>query len=377
LGVVENDATGTWRPGDTRARPVGADATELNVLLELLARALGLERAALLVEQTAGGIQVPVATWGAVRLPSLDPASEPPNGPWSAVLVLESSGRPFGRALLAAPGGRSLPPQARALASKLVDGASALLARTQLEHDLVHARELLARADRLAVLGTLAAGVAHEVRNPLVSVRTFIELLPERLHDEEFRTSFRDLTLAEIERICALLNDLLAFARPAPGQAEASDLNALVVQTVRLLEPEGRKCGVSLSTRCAAALPPVAVEEGRLKQVLMNVILNAIQASAGRGAVEISTQQSRPPDEGWSIVEVVDSGPGIPPELAPHIFDPFVTTKETGSGLGLHVAQRIASDHGGAIRARSGPDGGTIFAIHLPTVAVERDVGTG
>jgi len=374
---VENDATGTWRPGDTRARPVGAEATELNVLLELLARALGLERAALLVEQTAGGIQVPVATWGAVRLPSLDPASEPPNGPWSAVLVLGSSGRPFGRALLAAPGGRSLPPQARALASKLVDGASALLARTQLEHDLVRARELLARADRLAVLGTLAAGVAHEVRNPLVSVRTFIELLPERLHDEEFRTSFRDLTLAEIERICALLNDLLAFARPAPGQAEASDLNALVMQTVRLLEPEGRKCGVSLATRCPAGLLPVAVEEGRLKQVLMNVILNAIQASAGRGAVEISTQQSPPPDEAWSIVEVVDSGPGIPPELAPHIFDPFVTTKETGSGLGLHVAQRIASDHGGAIRARSGPDRGTIFAIHLPTVAVERDVGTG
>jgi signal transduction histidine kinase len=241
----------------------------------------------------------------------------------------------------------------------------------------VRARELLARADRLAVLGTLAAGVAHEVRNPLVSVRTFIELLPERLHDEEFRTSFRDLTLAEIERICALLNDLLAFARPAPGHEEASDLNALVLQTVRLLEPEGRKCGVSLATRCAAGLLPVAVEEGRLKQVLMNVILNAIQASAARGAVEISTRQSPPPDEGWSIVEVVDSGPGIPPELAPHIFDPFVTTKETGSGLGLHVAQRIASDHGGAIRARSGPDGGTIFAIHLPTVAVERDVGTG
>ena len=379
--MVENDATGTWRPGDARARPVGAESTEPDVLLELLARALGLERAALLVEQTAGGVQVPVATWGAVRLPSLDPASEPPNGPWSAVLVLESSGRPFGRALLAAPGGRSLPPSARALASKLVDGASALLARTQLEHDLVRARELLARADRLAVLGTLAAGVAHEVRNPLVSVRTFIELLPERLHDEEFRTSFRDLTLAEIERICALLNDLLAFARPAPGRAQAndltSDLNALVLQTVRLLEPEGRKCGVSLATRCAAALPPVAVEEGRLKQVLMNVILNAIQASPGRGAVEISTQQSPPPDDGWSIVEVADSGPGIPPELAPHIFDPFVTTKETGSGLGLHVAQRIASDHGGAIRARSRPDGGTIFAIHLPTVAVERDVGTG
>ena len=91
------------------------------------------------------------------------------------------------------------------------------------------------------MLGTLAAGIAHEVRNPLVSVRTFIELLPERLHDEEFRTAFRQLSLAEIERICGLLNDLLAFARPPSTQLEPTDAGALAVQTVRLLETEARK----------------------------------------------------------------------------------------------------------------------------------------
>src|SRR5256886_6994000 len=106
--------------------------------------------------------------------------------------------------------------------------------------DLARSRELLARADRLAALGMLAAGVAHEIRNPLVSVRTFIQLLPERLADEEFRTGFRELALGEIERICALINDLLAFSRPAPAERERTDLNELVAQIARLLEAEAR-----------------------------------------------------------------------------------------------------------------------------------------
>src|SRR5262249_3503389 len=151
----------------------------------------------------------------------------PPDGPWSAALPITCSGRAMGMALLAAPGGRPLSLAQRALARRLLAGAGALLAEQRLERDAGNAHELLERADRLAVLGTLAAGIAHEVRNPLVSVRTFIELLPERLHDEEFRTEFRQLTLAEIERICVLLNDLLTFARPNPAVLESSDVNAL------------------------------------------------------------------------------------------------------------------------------------------------------
>src|SRR5262249_52437971 len=268
-------------------------STTASALLELLARALGLEQAALLLEPTAGGPHVPVATWGAVRPAALDPAA----ASWSSVLPMDAGGRTIGSALLALPGGRPLSASARALARRLVDGATALLAHTQLEHDLLRARELLARADRLAALGTLAAGIAHEIRNPLVSVRTFIELLPERLHDEEFRTGFRDLTLAEIERICGLLNDLLAFARPAAAQPEPSDLNALVHQTIRLLEPEARKRGVALRPRCTATLPLVAVDEARLKQILMNVILNAIQACSERDTVDVSTHRAPEPDD--------------------------------------------------------------------------------
>jgi signal transduction histidine kinase len=249
------------------------------------------------------------------------------------------------------------------------------IARAQLDRDGDLARTLLARADRLAALGTLAAGIAHEIRNPLVSVRTFIELLPERLDDEEFRTQFRELALSEIERICDLLNDLLAFARPLPADADPSDPCALVAQTVRLLEPEARKRGVSLAVSYTADVPPVAIEAGRLKQVLMNLVLNALDATSHRGTVDIAA--SAADDGAWSRLEVRDSGPGIAPHILPRLFEPFVTDKESGSGLGLYVAHRIVTEHGGTLAVRAQPGGGTAFTVLLPAADTERDAGAG
>jgi signal transduction histidine kinase len=338
----------------------------------LLARGLALERAALLIDDGDG--LVPAATWGTVRLSRMQAGERPADGPWSAALPITASGRTVGLALLGAPGGRSLPPAQRALAIRLLAAVGEVLAGGSIDPSAARARELLARADRLAVLGTLAAGIAHEIRNPLVSVRTFIELLPERLHDEEFRTQFRQLTLAEIERICGLLNDLLAFTRPPPAQLEPSDLNALATQTVRLLELEARKRRVALDLARGDDVPPILVDEGRVKQVLMNVILNAIEACPEHGNVEVVTAARF---GAWGVVEVADTGAGIPPELAAQVFDPFVTTKDTGSGLGLHIAHRIVTEHGGTIHARPRPGGGTLFAITLPAVAAARDAGNG
>lgn len=371
LGLAGRQAVGARRR--PRVHDGAGPVSVANTLIELLARGLALDRAALLVDH--GGTLLPAATWGTVRLSAMRPGETPTDGPWSAALPISSAGRPLGLALLASRGGRPLAPAARALAARLLDGVGGMLARQRLEHDAAHARELLARADRLAVLGTLAAGIAHEIRNPLVSVRTFIELLPERLHDEEFRTEFRQLTLAEIERICVLLNDLLAFTRPAPAQREPSDLNALAVQTVRLLEPEARKRRVSLRLALAGDVPPVLIDEGRVKQVLMNLILNGIEACADRGTVDVVT--SAPAPGAWSVLEVADDGAGIADGLAAHVFDPFVTTKDTGSGLGLYIAHRIVTEHGGAIRMQARPEGGTVFAITLPTGAAARDAGTG
>ena len=248
-------------------------------------------------------------------------------------------------------------------------------AAEHLAYDAAQVRTLLARADRLAALGTLAASIAHEIRNPLVSVRTFVELLPERWQDDEFRTEFRQLALGEIERICELLNDLLAFARPAPTDTDPSDPCVLVPQTVRLLEPEARKRGVTLALSCAAAVPLVPIAEGRLKQVLMNIILNALEACDGRGAVEVHAA----PDDGgaWSRMEVSDTGRGIAPHLLPRVFDPFVTDKQSGSGLGLYIAHRIVTEHGGTLDVRARHGGGTVFTILLPAVGAACDAGAG
>ncbi len=249
------------------------------------------------------------------------------------------------------------------------------LARAQQDRDGDYARTLLARADRLAALGTLAAGIAHEIRNPLVSVRTFIELLPERLEDEEFRTQFRELALSEIERICELLNDLLSFARPFPADADPSDPRELVAQTVRLLEPEARKRGASLVVSCTGDVPSVAVEAGRLKQVLMNLVLNALDATSHRGTVDIAASAAE--GGAWTRLEVRDRGPGIAPDILARLFQPFVTDKETGSGLGLYVAHRIVTEHGGTLAVQARRGGGTAFTVLLPAVETESDAGAG
>ncbi len=368
LGLAGRQAVGA------RRRMRGGDgASAPDALLELLARGLALERAALLLDHD--GTLRPVATWGVVRLSALRPGDAPPDGPWSAAVPIADAGRTVGLALLATRGGRALTPRARALAARLLGAAGGMLAPPRPERDAADARELLARADRLAALGTLAAGIAHEIRNPLVSVRTFIELLPERFHDEEFRTEFRQLTLAEIERICVLLDDLLAFTRPGPAQPEPSNLNALAVQTVRLLEPQARKRRVSLRVRLGDHVAPVLADEGRVKQVLMNLILNGIEACADRGAVDVATSAVAP--GGWSILEVADDGSGIAEGVAARVFDPFVTTKDTGSGLGLYIAHRIVTEHGGTIRMHSRPGGGTLCAVTLPAIAAARDADTG
>ena len=123
---------------------------------------------------------------------------------------------------------------------------------------------------------------------------------------------------------------------------------ALAVQTVRLLEPEARKRSVSLHLTCAGDLPPVLADEGRLKQVLMNLILNGIEACHEQGEVHVATVAAA--DGAWTTIEVADTGDGILPAVAPHVFDPFVTTKDAGSGLGLYIAHRIVTEHGGAIQ---------------------------
>jgi signal transduction histidine kinase len=337
--------------------------------LTVLTRALGLERAALLVEEEPGGRFLAVAAHGPVGVLSMRPGEAPPGGPWDAALPIRSGTHTLGLLLVARRTAGPLAPADEALAARFADAAAGFLEHGRLVAEVTRCHELLARTDRLAALGTLAAGVAHEIRNPLVSVRTFIQLLPERLADDEFRTTFRDLALGEIERICALISDLLAFSRPAPAQREPADLTELVGQIVRLLEPEARRHDVVMTCKAPAGLPLVVVDDAQVKQVLMNLLLNAIQACGGKGRVEATLRAETRDGVGWVVLTVADSGPGIPPEHAEQIFDPFFTTKDAGSGLGLFIAHQIVTDHGGYITTVPRAEGGAVFAINLPAHA--------
>jgi len=378
--VIRNERVGSARPDPPErlvaSRGTGKDSrTDLaDALVTLLARALRLERAALAFEEP-GGRLVPVALHGPVRVEALGAGPKPGGGPWSAVLPVRCGPGTSGLLLVARAGGASLPPSALALAERVAEAAGPALADpTSTGTELARSEEFLARADRLSALGTLAAGVAHEIRNTLVSVRTFIQLLPERQNDEEFRTTFRDLVLAELDRICALISDLLALSRPKPALLQPADLNELVRQIVQLLDAEARQHEVVLAYR-PSAVPRVVLDEAQVKQVLVNVILNGIQACGPQGTVEVTTGAEESDGQRWCVVTVADTGGGVAPELAERIFDPFYTTKAGGSGLGLFVARRIVSEHGGHVRVAPRAGGGTACTISLPCLPGERPEG--
>lgn len=235
------------------------------------------------------------------------------------------------------------------------------------ERELKQSQDLIRRADRLSSLGMLTAGLAHEIRNPLVAIRTFTQLLPERYQEPEFRNSFQALALKEVDRICGLVNDLLSFARPTVPNVSAENVNEIVESIVRILETEAKEKEVQIYRRLAAHLPKIFIDKEQIKQVSMNVILNSLQSIEGRGVVEVSTRPfTKNGSEQYVQIEVRDSGAGIPEKDLEDIFNPFFTTKKGGSGLGLSISHQIVQEHGGHIVVESQVGKGTTFFINLP-----------
>ena len=253
------------------------------------------------------------------------------------------------------------------LISAFADQAAIAIENARLYENLKKSNNVLRRADRLSSLGLLTAGLAHEIRNPLVAIRTFTQLLPERYEDPEFRENFKSLALKELDRICGLVNDLLNFARPSPPKVSPEDANELVEGIVRILESEAKEKDVSINLRLAPGLPKIFIDKEQIKQVSMNVILNAIQAIEGGGEVEVITRMfSKDSSERFLQIEVRDTGVGIEEGDLENIFNPFFTTKKDGNGLGLSISHQIIQEHSGYMVADSKPGKGTAFYINLP-----------
>jgi signal transduction histidine kinase len=245
-------------------------------------------------------------------------------------------------------------------------------------HDVTEKREMLdelLKAERLAATGTFAAGVAHEVNNPLASISSLVQSLLGGESDPHRRTTLHTI-LAQITRISVTLRDLVDFARPAPVERRPLNLNDLATETLRLLAYNKRFSGLSLEPRLAPDLKPVFADNNEIQQVLLNLLLNAADATQGSdGCIRIVTENYHGAEHDRVVMRIIDNGIGIPREHLERVFDPFFTTKPAGAGagLGLSLCQRIVLANRGTIRIDSEVGKGTTIKISLPAYEPSQD----
>ena len=255
------------------------------------------------------------------------------------------------------------------LLNTLANQVAIAVENANLYENLKKSQRIMRRTDRLASLGTLISSLAHEIRNPLVSIKTFTQLLPERMEDEEFRNYFLKVASGEIDRLTTLINELLGFARPSEPNLRGEDMNALIEKMEFLVITEARKKNISISKNFTSNLPLVMVDAEQIKQVLLNILLNAVQSIPGEGQIWVETRVVRIPREDTTVrfvqIEVRDTGVGIPKENMEKVFDPFFSTRPDGSGLGLAISYQIIHEHGGFIDLESEVGKGTSFRVHL------------
>ncbi|HHY38572.1 MAG TPA: PAS domain-containing protein [Clostridia bacterium] len=222
----------------------------------------------------------------------------------------------------------------------------------------------MAEAERLAAIGELAAGAAHEIRNPLTAVKGFAQLLEHRLQGEEPWSTYAGIIEKEIAHIDEILRDLLLLSRPRQSSLEYTNLNDLAEEALVLWGYHATSRGMNLVLKLERDVPLVVVDRAEIRQVLNNLITNALDASKSGGVVEIGTRWN--PDDRMVEISVGDTGDGIDANSLAKIFNPFFTTKEKGTGLGLSVAYSIVESYGGAIEVESAAGKGTTFRVLLP-----------
>lgn len=232
---------------------------------------------------------------------------------------------------------------------------------------LEQSRADLVRASKLAVLGELAAVMAHEIRTPIGILRSSAQMLAREPNLGEEARELTGFIESETERLNRLVSTLLDSARPRSPNLQPDDLHAIIHHSVDLLASQAEKNGISVSLHLAGKPALVACDAEQMTQVLLNLILNALQIVPTGGQVDISSRETA----GSLIIEIADNGPGIPPEELGRVFDPFFTKREGGVGLGLAVVQQIIESHGGKIRADKSPLGGAWFIITLPMKEIE------
>ena len=230
-------------------------------------------------------------------------------------------------------------------------------ARKKMEEQLIH-------TEKLAALGRLAASLAHEINNPLQAIRSSISLLAKRPLDEVKRERFLTVADQEVERLIQLVQRTIDFYRPSKERWEDTDVNALLEDTLALSSKQLQHSGIKITKELPARLPLVEALPNYLKQVFINVVLNAVEAMPHGGELTVRTGLDSENDE--LAIAFRDTGVGIPSSDLPYVFEPFYTTKERGTGLGLAISYSIVERHGGRMEVQSKEGKGTTFTVRLP-----------
>lgn len=247
----------------------------------------------------------------------------------------------------------------------------------QVVESLQESQRAALRAEQLAAVGQLAAGLAHELRNPLTSIRVLVQSAKEE--GTSVVLGGRDLEVIdeEIMRLDRSIQAFLDYARPSRPEKRPLDLAEIIEQTIRLVS--GRAANQGVVIECETPQEPIRVDAdaGQMRQVFLNLLLNALEAAPSDGRVQVHVRPETPAagngapeksaiDGRWLVIDVADSGTGLPPDARERIFEPFVSTKDTGTGLGLPICKRLVEEHGGTIRADNRPQGGAVFTVRLP-----------
>jgi two-component system, NtrC family, sensor kinase len=250
----------------------------------------------------------------------------------------------------------------------------------EMTQQLARVRDLedrLRRADRLAALGTMAAGIAHDIRNPLTSILIFSQLMSLHYDDSDVREKFNRVVPRELERVQAVIEDMMELARPASVHREPASLNDILSQVLELFESQVEKQGIKISSEYDLDLPFCMADRKRLHRCFSNLVSNAFQAMPSGGMLTVRTRRIPAmifPDTGLPDprpepaiqIAIADTGQGISADRLSRIFDPFYTTKDKGLGLGMAIAHRIVEDHRGTIDVQSEVGLGSTFTVCIP-----------
>jgi two-component system sensor histidine kinase HydH len=243
-------------------------------------------------------------------------------------------------------------------------GASALLT------DLTAVRKLqeeVRRKDRLAAIGQLTAGIAHEIRNPLAAIEGFSELLIRRIQDDRARVLLDEI-VQEVRHLNRIVGDFLTFAREPQLHFEPTDVGALIDGTLSLLLSTHPQA-ITLKWTLPSQRSPVVLDPNEFRRAFVNIVRNALEAMSSGGTLEVTAELA----EDWLTVTVRDSGSGIPEHVRERIFTPFFTTKDQGTGLGLAIAHKIVEGHHGVIEVDTAPGTGAAFTIRIPLERVAHE----